>query len=53
MPVDGREMPDSAAGGHRPQTLKSARRSLNGEVANRMSTSRRASFSNFGRSAAV
>ena len=41
-------MPDSRAAGARPQTLKSLRRSLNGEVANRMSTIRRASFSNFG-----
>ena len=30
-------MPDSAAGGHSPQTLKSGLRSLKGEVANRMS----------------
>jgi hypothetical protein len=42
-PVDGREMPDSAAAGARPQTLKSALRDLNGSTAKRMSTSRRAS----------
>ena len=32
MPSDGREMPDSAAAGQSPQTLKSARRLLNGSV---------------------
>ena len=31
--MEGREIPDCAAGGQSPQTLKSARRSLNGDVA--------------------
>ena len=53
MPVEGREIPDSSAGGQSPQTLKSARRSLNGDTENRISVSRRASFSNLPRSAAV
>src|SRR5262249_38240394 len=52
-PVDGREMPDSSEGGQRPQTLKSCRRSLKGVVAKRISVSRRASVSNFPRSAAL
>src|SRR3954447_6038051 len=52
-PVEGREMPDSAAGGHSAQTLKSLRRSLYGEVENRISVSRRASRSNLGNSASV
>ena len=34
MPCDGRDTPDSRAAGTRPQTLKSVRRSLKGEVAN-------------------
>ena len=42
-------MPDSADAGLSPQMLKSALRDLNGSNANRISTSRRASFSNFGR----
>ena len=53
MPVDGREMPDSAAGGHSAQMLKSFRRSLNGDVAKSRSTIRRASASNFFSSAAM
>ena len=52
-PVEGREIPDSSAGGQSPHTLKSARRSLNGETEKRISASRRASFSNLPRSAAV
>ena len=49
----GREMPDSRAAGTRPQTLKSRRRSLKGEVENSTASSRRESASNFRRSAAV
>src|SRR5450432_3643994 len=52
-PVKGREMPDCSEGGHSAQTLKSPRRSLNGETAKSISVSRRASFSNLPRSAAV
>src|SRR5262245_54142851 len=52
-PVDGREIPDSFAAGQRPQTLKSFRRSLNGEVSKRTVTSRFASVANLRRSAAV
>ena len=46
-------MPDSSEGGQSAQTLKSPRRSLNGETAKSISVSRRASFSNLPRSAAV
>ncbi len=46
-------MPDCSEGGQSAQTLKSARRSLNGETAKSSSVSRRASFSNLPRSAAV
>ena len=53
IPSDGREMPDRAAGGHRPYTLKSSRRSLNGEVEKSTSIRRRASFSNLPRSRAL
>src|SRR5205085_8917511 len=53
IPSDGREMPDCAADGQRPHTLKSLRRSLNGEVAKSTSISRRPSFSNLPRSRAV
>src|SRR4029453_14699550 len=51
--VEGREIPDSSAGGHRAQTLKSFLLSLKGETAKRRSVSRFASFSNFALSAAV
>jgi len=41
MPVDGRETPDSAAGGQSPQMLKSFRRSLNGDTSNSSPARRR------------
>src|SRR5688572_23701361 len=53
MPVEGREIPDSSAGGQSPQTLKSFLCSLKGECAKRISASRFASFSNFAVSDAV
>jgi hypothetical protein len=53
MPVDGREMPDSRLAGTSPHTLKSLRRSLNGDVAKRTASSRFESASNFVRSADV
>ena len=53
MPTEGREIPDSAAGGQIAHTLKSLRRLLKGSTAKRRSASRCASFSNFPRSAAV
>src|SRR5215813_12892264 len=53
MPVDGLDIPDSDAAGHKPQTLKSERCSRKGECVNRRSISLRASFSNLLRSAAV
>src|SRR6185503_8509316 len=53
MPVDGREIPDSAAGGAMAHTLNRFRFSLNGDVEKRTSVSRFASASNFFASAAV
>lgn len=53
MPVEGREMPGSRDSGQSPQTLKSRFRSLKGDWAKRIDTSRRASFSNLPRCARV
>ena len=44
MPSDGREMPDSAAAGQSPQTLRSLCRLWNGSTAKRIAISRRASL---------